>query len=361
MSKSNFVTPTLPQILAQVSTDLAITGGINTDQYNSIIEGIKYAMAGVAHGLYAKLDYVALQCHPFTATDVSLQQFAAVWEMTNLPPTAAGGTVVFVGNNGADIPANTILQSRFGIEYVTSTDTIISGSSASVSIASTITGANTNLAVGEILTLVTPLLGINSSVTLTSPLVGGTNQETDEELQARWFERVRNPVAGGSQTDYVGWSLDFPGVTRAWCIPNGMGAGTVLISFMMDNTYANGIPLTANATALCSYLLPFKPADCSEIYVTPPVAAPLNPSIAIKPNTSAAQAAVTANLAALILAEANYEDGTGSGKLLITQIEAAIDQSLGIVDYVLSTPTANLTPSMGYIVTLGTITFTTLS
>lgn len=358
---SNFVTPTLPQILSQATADFAITAGVNPLQYNSIVAAVKQALAGVTHGLYAKLDTVALQCHPFTATGASLEQFASVWGLTNLPATAAGGTILFSGTNGADIPANTLLQSQYGMEYATGLDAIISGGIADVSVVCTLTGAGTNLASGEVLTIVSPLPGVNSSIMLAAPLVGGTDMETDDALQSRWFDVVRNPPAGGAPSDYINWALDFPGVTRAWCTPCGMGAGTVLVSFMMDNTYSNGIPLAANAAALLSYLQPFVPADCSQIFVTPPVAAPLNPDIAIKPNATAVQAAVTANLAALILAEANYETGSGSGKILITQIEDAIDQSLGIVDYVLSTPSANVTPSAGQIVTLGAITFTTLA
>jgi uncharacterized phage protein gp47/JayE len=360
MSQSNFVTPTLSQTLAQVSTDLAITGGINTAQYNAIVEGVKYALSVVANGLYAKLDTVALQCHPYTATGISLEQFAAVWGVFRLPPTASGGTVPFTGTNGADIPANTLLQSRYGIEYLTGTDTIISGGVANISVVAATSGANTNLAAGEKLTLVSPLSNVNATVTLTAPLTNGTDIESYPALQTRWFDKVRNPPAGGSQSDYVGWALDYPGVTRAWCVPVGMGAGTVLISFMMDNTYVGGIPLAPNVAALYNYLLPFVPADCSQIFVAAPVAAPLNPVIAIKPNTAAVQAAVTANLAALILAEANYENGTGSGEVLITQIENAIDQSFGLVDYVLTTPAANVMPSAGQIVTLGAITFSTL-
>ena len=358
---SNFSTPTLQEILSQVSTDLAITAGVDQAQYNSLVEGIKQALAGMTHGLYAKLDTIALDDHPFTATGLSLQQYAAVWGLTNLPPTAAGGTIPFTGTTGADIPANTLLQSRYGLEYATGVNTIISGGVAAISVMCTTTGAASNLAAGEILTLVTPLTGVTSSVTLATPLTGGTDLELDDVLQARWFELVRNPPAGGSQSDYINWALDFPGVSRVWVTPCGMGAGTVLIAFMMDAIYANGIPLTANATALASYLQPFVPADCSQIFVVPPVAAPLNPVIAIKPNTPAVQAAVTANLVALILAEAAYENGAGSGKVLITQIEQAIDTALGIVDYVLTTPIANVSPTAGHIVTLGAITFSTLS
>ena len=358
---SNFSTPTLQQLFAQISTDFAVTANIDPGQYNAVVEGVKQALGGMAHGLFAKLDNVALQCHPYTASGLSLQQFAAVYRMTNLPPVAAGGTIPFVGTNGADIPANTLLHSRYGYEYATGPDTIISGAGANVSVVCTVTGAAGNLAEGEVLTVVSPLPGVQSSVTLVNPITGGVDQETNEALQVRYFARVRNPIQGGSETDYVEWALGFPGVTRAWCIPCRMGAGTVLVAFMMDDIYGDGIPLTANATALYDYLLSFKPADCSQIFVVPPVAAPLNPAIAIKPNTLAVQAAITSQLAELIAVEAAYEDGTGSGELLITQIEEAIGLSLGLVDYVLSTPSANVTPSVGQIVTLGTIIFSTLS
>ena len=177
---SNFTTPTLPQLLSQVATDLAITAGVDQTQYNSLVEGIKQAVAGIAHGLYAKLDQVALDDHPFTASGPSLQQYAAVWGLTNLPPTAAGGTLLFTGITGADIPANTLLQSRYGLEYITEIDTIISGGVAAINCICTTTGAASNLAAGEILTLVIPLSGVTSAVTLATPLTGGADLESTE-------------------------------------------------------------------------------------------------------------------------------------------------------------------------------------
>ena len=39
----------------------------------------------------------------------------------------------------------------------------------------------------------------------------------------------------GDNDDYVAWATEVPGVTRAWCSPNGMGAGTVVVRFVRDD------------------------------------------------------------------------------------------------------------------------------
>jgi len=359
---SNFTRPTLQQIQSRVSVDMDIVGGVDPTQYNAIVEGIKQALAGVSHGLHGHLDYLATQFHPYTATGLSLQQFAAVYNIPQLPATIAGGTVTFTGTDGADLPANTLWQSRFGQEYATGADAVIAGTSGSVALIAIQAGAAGNLAAGELLTLVSPVPHINSTITLSgSGLTGGTDIESFDALQARYFRRVRQPAKGGNDADYESWALDFPGVTRAWAISNGMGDGTVVLRFMMDNTYVDGIPLTANATALYNYIDTLRPSGMSGLYVVPPVAAPLNPVIQLKPNNTTVQTAVQKQLASLILDEAMPEDGTGSGKLLLSHIQEAIAIAVGETDHVLTAPSANVTPTTGQIVTLGTITFSTLA
>lgn len=358
---SNFTRPTLPEILTRVSVDMDIVGGVDPTQYNAIIEGIKQALSGVSHGLHGHIDWLATQYHPFTASGLSLKQFAAVYGITNLAATAAGGPVTFSGSNGAVIPVNTLLQSKYGVEYATVAEVTIAAGTAIATVQAVATGAAGNLAAGEVLSLVSPVGGVNSSLTLTGDgLTGGADIEDDDSLQARYFRRVRNPVQGGSKTDYQTWALEFPAVTRAWAVPLGMGDGTVVVYFMMDGTYADGIPLTADATALYAHIDPLRPAGMSGLYVVPPIAAPLNPTIALSPNNATVRAAVEAQLAALILDEAVPEDGTGSGVLLLSHIREAISVAVGETDHSLTSPTANVTPTTGQIVTLGTVTFTTL-
>jgi uncharacterized phage protein gp47/JayE len=358
---SNFTKPTLPEILRRVSVDMEIIGGVDQTQYNAIIEGIKQAVSGVSHGLHGHLDWLATQYHPFTASGLSLKQHAAVFNITNLSATAAAGPVPFSGSNGAVIPVDTLLQSKFGVEYATTAEVTIAAGTATVTVQATATGAAGNLAAGEVLSLISPVPGVNSTLTLTGDgLTGGADIESPDGLQTRYFRRVRQPVQGGNKSDYESWALEFPGVTRAWSVPLGMGDGTVVVYFMMDDTYVDGIPLVADATALYNYIDAKRPAGMSGLYVVPPIAAPLNPTIALKPNNATVRAAVEAELASLIFDEALAEDGTGSGVLLLTHIQEAISIAVGETDHGLTSPTANVEPTTGEIVTLGTVTFTTL-
>lgn len=358
---SNFTKPTLPEILGRVGVDMEIVGGVDQTQYNTIVEGIKQSLAGVSHGLHGHLDYLATQYHPFTASGLSLKQHAAVYSVANLSATAAGGPVQFTGSNGAVIPVDTLLHSKYGVEYTMTAEVTIAAGTAVATVQAVATGAAGNLAAGEVLSLISPVAGVNSTQTVTGDgLTGGADIEGDDSLQARYFRRVRQPVQGGNKSDYETWALEFPGVTRAWPVPLGMGDGTVTLYFMMDNTYSNGIPLAADATALYNYIETKRPAGMSGLYVVPPIAAPLNPTIALKPNNATVRAAVEAELASLIFDEAVAEDGAGSGVLLLSHIREAVSIAVGESDHSLTSPAANVAPTTGQIVTLGTVTFTTL-
>jgi uncharacterized phage protein gp47/JayE len=61
----------------------------------------------------------------------------------------------------------------------------------------------------------------------------------------------QNTPQGGDLEDYVGWALAVPGVTRAWCAPNGFGAGTVVIYTMLDTAQAShgGFPQGTNGVS----------------------------------------------------------------------------------------------------------------
>ena len=75
---------------------------------------------------------------------------------------------------------------------------------------------------------------------------------------ARLLLRIRRPPHGGARHDYVGWALDKEShglaVTRAWDYGLELGLGTVTVRFMMDDAYADGIPLAADVTTVQTYI-----------------------------------------------------------------------------------------------------------
>ncbi len=358
---SNFTRPTLTQIIQRVGNDFETEGGIDPTQYNAIAEGVKYAVAGTSHVLHGHLEQLAVQYHPFTAFGDSFRQHAAVFGVAQLPATVAGGTGVFSGTNGSVIPSGTVLQRSDGVEYVTDAEATIAAGTASVAITAVKPGVDGNADVTAVISLATPIEGVVSTVSLTGDgLTGGNEVEDEEAFFARYLRAVQEPVVGGSATDYETWALSFPGVTRAWSNPLGMGDGTVVVWFMMDNKYADGIPTAADATALFDYMDPLRPAGMSGLYVVPPNAEPLNPTIALSPNTTAVQAAVEAQLRDLIRDEIRPEDGAGKGKLLISRFREAVSTATGENDNNVVSPAADVTPAVGGIITLGTPTWQTL-
>uniref|UniRef100_UPI00156BA357 baseplate J/gp47 family protein n=1 Tax=Methylogaea oryzae TaxID=1295382 RepID=UPI00156BA357 len=227
----------------------------------------------------------------------------------------------------------TLLHSRYGYDYVTGAEATIAAGTADVSVVALLAGVAGNLPATETLSLVSPVDGVKATATLLGDgLTGGNDIEGYDTMRVRYLREVQEPVKGGTRLDYVTWALSFPGVTRAWAKSLAMGDGTVTVRFAMDNKYADGIPLAADATALYNYLEPLRPAGMSGLTVVPPTPAPLNPTIAIAPNTTAVQAAIEAQLRELLRDEAEPEEGTGKGRVLISHLRAVTSQAAGEAD-----------------------------
>ena len=67
------------------------------------------------------------------------------------------------------------------------------------------------------------------AVTNTEPTSGGFDEESDDELRERYFEKVSLPATSGSKYHYVMWAKEVEGVGDAKCIPLWNGAGTVKV------------------------------------------------------------------------------------------------------------------------------------
>jgi len=355
-----FNRPPITTLQQRTASDFELAG-LDPEVANAVVDGVRQALVGVSHGLHGHLDAQAKNYHPGTAKGEDLERHATWWGVGLLPATASGGNAVFSGGiDGSPIPVDTVMVRDDGAEFVVGAEVTISGGSATVALTAVKAGVDGNTDAGTTLSLVETLEGVPSQATVDgNGLTGGTEIEEEEAQRARLNRRVQNPIHGGSLTDYVTWALEFPGVTRAWAYGNEMGAGTVTVRFMMDDTYADGIPLAANATALFDYIEPLRPAGMSGLFVVPPIATPLNPIIKLSPNTTLVQAAVQAELEDLIR-RVQPEDGTGKGTLKISHIREAVSLAAGEKDHEIVSPAANVTLGDGEITTLGTPTWQAL-
>lgn len=343
--------PNLSEIINRVRSDVISRLAQDDVLRRSDAEVYARVVAAVTHGLYGYIDWLSRQVIYDTAEGEILDRWASIWlRVPRKPASAATGTATLTGLGGAVVPAGTLLQALDGVQYQVTAEVTFASTAAVVALEALVPAAAGNRPVGQILTLATPVPGVQPGA-LASALVGGADAELDEPLRARLISRIQTPPHGGSAADYVGWALEVPGVTRAWCYPLELGAGKVTVRFMRDDDSASAIPDAGEVAAVQSYINNLKPVTASATVVAP-VAVPLNFTLSVSPNTTAVRAAVQAELADLMRREA--EPG---GTLLISHIRAAISAAAGELNYTMTTPTADVVSTVGNITTLGVITW----
>lgn len=349
-----FARPTLTEIIDRVIADIGsrVVGLDSAVLRRSLLGILGRAESGAAHQLYGYIDWVARQAIPDTAEKEWLERWARIWGITRKQATFASGPVTFTGSDGSPVPDGTIVQRQDGLQYSAQSAATITGGTVNVTVQAAVAGALGNTPATTRLVLLQPVVGVQSTVTVaTGGLEGGEDVETDERLLARLLQRIQEPPQGGSVADYVQWALEVPGVTRVWVTPLAMGAGTVGVQFVTDDDPDGIIPGPAKVAEVQAYIDSKRPVT-AEVFVTAPVADPLDMTIKLNPNTPAVRAAVTAELADVIA-----RDAAPGQPILISRLREAVSIAAGEADNQITTPTANVTPAAGHIVVPGTITF----
>ena len=311
------------------------------------------AYALLIHGLYLFLDNIANQIFVTCAAAEYLDRHGSEYGVIRNAADSASGNIDATGTNGTSIPTGTQFQSEGGIFYEVTAGATIAAGTASLPVRSLTFGSNTNQSAGTVLSLVNPIAGVNSDATVDGDeLTGGADRESDDAYRQRILFKKRNPIQCGAPSDYVQWGLQVIDVTRVFVYPKEDGLGTVRVRFMMDDKYDDGIPQAADVTAVQSYIDTVKPAQVT-LYVSAPVAQPMNPDITITPDTPEVRTAVEASLKDMLIREAE------AGKAIpISKIRQAVSNAVGETDNTVNSPAADVTvPSNAEIVTLGTITW----
>lgn len=351
-----FQRPELATLISRAQADIeSRLPGADARLRRTLLGVLARIHAGSVHALYGYLDWLAKQLMVDTAEVEHLERWASIWGVARKAAAQASGDVTFTGTDGVTIPAATVLARADGVEYATDADVTIAGGTATAAVTAAEGGADGNADAASSLSLVSPIAGVNSAATVAAGgLTGGTDTEADEDLRTRVLRRIQQPPHGGADFDYVAWALEVAGVTRAWVYPAELGLGTVTVRFMMDDTYADGIPQAADVTAVQDYIDALRPVTAA-LTVVAPVAVALDLTIALEPNTATVQAAVQAELEDLLQREA--EPGA---TILLSHLREAISIAAGETDHDLVSPAADVTHSTGEIPVLGTITWQAL-
>ncbi len=350
-----FARPTLTELIDRIIADISsrITGVDTAVLRRSLLGIIGRAEAGAIHMLYGYIDWVAKQVLPDTAEKEVLERWAAIWGITRKTAAFATGVVPFNAVIGSTIPAGTIVQRQDGVQYATLSEATASAATVSVPVIAMVAGAAGNLAAGTAVFLLSPVIGVQSTSTTAAAFVGGEDVELDSRLLARLLARIQQPPQGGASSDYVEWALEVPGVTRVWVYPLQMGAGTVTILFVCDDS-ADVIPGPAKVAEVQAKINSRRPVT-AEAFVAAPIEAPLNLSIKLSPNTPTVQRAVRDEILDVL-----SRDAEPGKPILLSRLREAVSLATGESDNSIVSPSADIAHAAGRFATLGTITFSSL-
>jgi uncharacterized phage protein gp47/JayE len=375
-----YARPTLTELQNLVGQDIAaaLEGADALLRFSNLSITGK-AQARLSHLHYGYLDWIAKQAVPFTATEEYLEGWAALKGVYRKPATSASGAVTFSGAPGVIIPAGVGVVRGDGVEYTTLSATTVSGAgTASVNVVAKVdptglTGAFGNAAANTVMILAQAIAGIQSSGKVATGLTGGADLETDDSLRSRMLEAYQNPPQGGSKPDYVLWAKQVPGVTRAWCKPNGFGAGTVVVYTMLDISQAafNGFPQGTNGVsqndegpdglprgtvaagdqlAVADHLIELQPVTAL-VYAVAPTASAV--AFTIKGIPAGLQSLIPGAIAGVFL-----RDGEPGGEIALANLWSAISSVSGLNNFVIVSPSDDITVAAGALPTVGAITHT---
>lgn len=369
-----FTRPTLSELRNQVEQDIITSTPVGGSLLrNSVLRVLGWVQAGLAHLHYGYLDWIALQAIPYTCSGEYLEGWAGLVGITRKPSVAATGVVTFTGTVGETVLAGAQLTRSDGAVFTLDADaTIGGGGTVTAAITAAVGGSAGNTDTSTALTLVSPVSGVSSSATVSTAVAGGVDVETDDSLRERMLLRYQQPPQGGDLEDYVEWALAVPGVTRAWCAPLAMGAGTVTVYFMMDTVEAafdgfpqgtNGVagsetrdtPATGDQLIVADAIYPLRPVTAL-VYCVAPSANPIAFTISgLSLVSVAVQNAVKAAIGDVFKRLGSPIAGTAVN---LDQIEQAISAVVGSSGFVITSPAANIANVSGQLPTVGVVTWT---
>ena len=297
------------------------------------------------------MQWIADQILPDTADEAMLERQANLRIGGRKQPSQATGTVQVTGTVGAFLPEGTVLQATNGNQYAVVEAVTLNDTTASASVISIEKGSAMNLDIGETLTLVSPIASIQDEATVEEPgITGGSDLESVEDLRDRVIRSYRIIPCGGDADDYVTWALEVEGITRAWCIPNHMGSGTVGVFCVRDGDD----PITPDEQELQyvkDHIDTVRPVTAN-VYVLAPTLKTINFTISVTPDSATVRTAVQAALSNLIDSE-----GDLGGTIYLSHIRAAVSSATGETDNTVISPATDVTCKATELPVMGQITW----
>lgn len=178
--------------------------------------------------VYVRVEEILKNGFALTACGTYLDAKVAEQGIVRKPATKATVTVMVTGTPKNTISAGDKVSSDTLVFTVTSGGVLDENGTATVTAECDTPGKIGNVPIGAINRFPVTLPGLVSVTNLTAA-ENGFDEETDDELRKRYFEKVSLPATSGSKYHYVMWAKEISGVGDAKCLPLWNGNGTVKV------------------------------------------------------------------------------------------------------------------------------------
>jgi len=304
---------------------------------------------------YIELDNVLELVFAETSNGEFLEMRTAELGVERKPALRAVGQLKFTGPVGTFIPVGT-RASTTSIEPVlfetTQNGTIGPDGFVIVNARAVEGGVQGNISAGAVTVVVGNLAGIVNVINEDS-FNGGVDRESDEELLARYYQRVRQPGTSGNKNHYLQWAKEVPGISDAQVYPLWDGPLTVKVIVIDGNKRAPTPELLQDVTDYIEEQRPIGAIVTVEGAEEVPI--DISVDVALASDTTLQQVkedienAVREYLAALAFTDPLVR---------ITRIASIILDIPRIVDYqnlTMNNDTVNLEVQPGQVAVLGTV------
>lgn len=371
-----FTRPTLQQIIDRIKGDFKTGLSLQAILRRSFLAVFATAFGGAVHTLHGHISFAINKLFfPDTGIDETVIRWGSLYQLDRNQVQRAELTIDVTVTAAATLPVDTPYVRADGVPYKVKAEVVFAGAGTQPATIiedtqPTSIGADGNMSNGDKISLQSAIANINSEAEVTATELEGEDLEDIEDYRVRVLERMRFPPGGGKVTDYIAFAKTVTGVTRVWVLPALVGEGTVGLTFVEDgNVPASIIPSPAKVQEVQEAVLALQPIN-ADLFTFAPNELEMNPEIQLKPNDSETQAAVIAELEDLLEREAEVRDasdpkqvGLGvqfTGIIPISKIDEAISIAGGETDHKLLSPTSDVQPQSGGLVTLGTPVFSAL-
>ena len=129
-----------------------------------------------------------------------------------------------------------------------------------------------------------------TTIVTSTAITGGATGESDDQLRQRFLSVVKTPTAGGTVPEWVNWTREVSGVTRAFV--RSISPGTINIYPVYD-AQQNDLPSSTQLTEIRTHLEQYRGAEI-ELRILPFTPKGVDVNVSVYPNNESITAAVIA-------------------------------------------------------------------